>query len=40
MADCRERVLAELEAVEKVLAELPDRDLFELSTLNWPVWLP
>ena len=34
MADCRERVLAELEAVEKVLAELPDRALSELSALE------
>ncbi len=27
MADCREKVLAEVESIERVLAELPDCEL-------------
>jgi len=34
MADCKEKVLAETEAIERVLAELPDCELSELSTLE------
>ena len=34
MADCRTKLLAEYEAIENVLAELPHSRLYELSTLE------
>jgi uncharacterized protein YutE (UPF0331/DUF86 family) len=34
MADCREKVLAEVESIERVLAELPDCELSALSVLE------
>jgi len=34
MADCKKKVFAEVEAVERVIAEIPECELSELSTLE------